>query len=46
MAFVREKLPEPQPSRAVRTTRTPSSVIIVGGGGGALAAADAQTRRI
>src|SRR6476646_11943665 len=38
--FVREKLPEPQPSRAVRTTHTPSSVIIVGGGGAGLAAAD------
>src|SRR5438552_2092586 len=29
MAFVREKLPEPQPSPAVRTSKTPSSVIIV-----------------
>jgi len=44
MAFVREKLPEPQPSRAVRTTRTPSSVIIVGGGGAGLAAADVLRR--
>jgi nitrite reductase/ring-hydroxylating ferredoxin subunit len=44
MAFVREKLAEPQPSRAVRTTHTPSSVIIVGGGGAGLAAADVLRR--
>src|SRR6266853_681240 len=43
-AFVREKLPEPQPSPAVRTSHTPASVIIVGGGGAGLAAADVLRR--
>jgi NADPH-dependent 2,4-dienoyl-CoA reductase/sulfur reductase-like enzyme/nitrite reductase/ring-hydroxylating ferredoxin subunit len=43
-AFVREKLPEPQPSPVARTSHTPSSVIIVGGGGAGLAAADVLRR--
>jgi apoptosis-inducing factor 3 len=45
-AFVREKLPEREPSAALSTParHAPSSVIIVGGGGAGLAAADMLRR--
>src|SRR6266581_9610865 len=36
MAFVREKLPEPQRPTAASTARPPSSIVIVGGGGAGL----------
>jgi len=42
--FVREKLPEPRPSKASSAQRAPSSVIIVGGGAAGLAAADMLRR--
>jgi apoptosis-inducing factor 3 len=43
--FVREKLPESQPSSLAALPHAPASVIIIGGGGAGLAAADMLRRK-
>jgi apoptosis-inducing factor 3 len=45
MVFVREKLPQPQPSLLAAVPHAPASVIIIGGGGAGLAGADMLRRK-